>query len=400
MLSWVRALRQDDPAKIRQERGACHGNRQQSGLQTISTIRSRSHGTGREALRAAPGALIGVSPAAESALAVLNIRSIFDLAASRVFAAASSLVAIGQDPASVEARLNVVADDVARVPSGMPVRDLARQPITILRAVDEAAASALSAALDVACIRDLTLWPPYLAARAILNAGFFPEQTAQFDPEAPPELLPRAGVYPTERVFFKKLVIDAVPEPVTGALPIKQAEPLDLAAAQAAPAGFSRLATGALLTFSQSWFSQGLTLGSLLHSISLAPGESTRIAVIDWSRRSRAAASEDISESELLANSMSHSRAISEVTNATASEFQSGRSSTSAKSTTEQAGVGFGLEIGPLAIGGSGGVSTTTTEAMTASSSFGARDLAAQYAQQINDRSQQNASSVRNRRAS
>ena len=37
---------------------------------------------------------------------------------------------------------------------------------------------------------------------------------------------------------------------------------------------------------------------------------------------------------------------------------------------------------------------------MSASSSFGARDLAASYAQDINDRSQQNASSVRNRRAS
>ena len=37
---------------------------------------------------------------------------------------------------------------------------------------------------------------------------------------------------------------------------------------------------------------------------------------------------------------------------------------------------------------------------MSASSSFGSRDLAASYAQNINDRSQQNASSVRNRRAS
>lgn len=61
---------------------------------------------------------------------------------------------------------------------------------------------------------------------------------------------------------------------------------------------------------------------------------------------------------------------------------------------------GFGLDLGPLAFGGSGSTSTTTTDVMSSSSSFGSRDLAASYAQDINDRSQQNASSVRNRRAS
>src|SRR5262249_23947081 len=59
-----------------------------------------------------------------------------------------------------------------------------------------------------------------------------------------------------------------------------------------------------------------------------------------------------------------------------------------------------GIEIGPLALGGSGGKSTTTTDAMSTSSSFGARDVAAQFAQSINDSTQQNASSARNRRAS
>ena len=353
-----------------------------------------------EALRVPPGALLGVSYAAEAALATLAIRSIFDLAASRVFAAAADLLALEHDPTAAAARLNTVAGDVAQAPPGVPVQELAQQPIAILRGVGEAAAPELAAALDVETVRDLALWPPYSAAKAILAAAFFPEQAADFDAEAPADLLPKSGVYPTERIFFRKLVIDAVPEPGEGAEALEQAGPIDLAAALAAPAGFSRLATGALLTFSQSWFSQGLTLGQLLHSTSLAPGESTRIAMVDWTRRTRAAASEDISESELLSNTMTHSRAISEVTNATAAEFQSGRSSTSATSTTEQGGVGFGLEIGPLALGGSGAASTTSTEVMSASSSFGTRELAAAYAQDINDRSQQNASSVRNRRAS
>src|SRR5215813_5694121 len=351
-----------------------------------------------EILRAPPRTLMGVSAAAEAALQAINISSIFDLAVSRVFAAASALVAIQRDPTAIESRLNIVASDVAQPPPGMPVDELANQPISILRPIGDA--TTLAQALDVATVRDLALWPPYRAAKAILNNDFFPEQTAGFDPEAPADLLPKSGVYPTERVFFKKLLIDAMPTPGPGAQPIEQAGPINLAGAFAAPAGFGGLATGALLTFSQSWFSQGLTLGALLHSTSLAPGESTRLAMIDWSRRSRAAASEDISELELLSNTMTHSRAISEVTNATATEFQTGRSSTSAQSTTEQGGIGGGLEIGPLAIGGSAASSTTTTDVMTASSSFGARQIAANYAQQINDRSQQNAASVRNRRAS
>src|SRR5499433_1558269 len=351
-----------------------------------------------EILRAPPRTLMGVSAAAEAALQAINISSIFDLAVSRVFAAASALVAIQRDPTAIESRLNIVASDVAQPPPGMPVDELANQPISILRPIGDA--TTLAQALDVATVRDLALWPPYRAAKAILNNDFFPEQTAGFDPEAPADLLPKSGVYPTERVFFKKLLIDAMPTPGPGAQPIEQAGPINLAGAFAAPAGFGGLATGALLTFSQSWFSQGLTLGALLHSTSLAPGESTRLAMIDWSRRSRAAASEDISELELLSNTMTHSRAISEVTNATATEIQTGKSSTSAQGSTDQGGIGGGLEIGPLAIGGSAASSTTTTDVMTASSSFGARQIAANYAQQINDRSQQNAASVRNRRAS
>jgi hypothetical protein len=353
-----------------------------------------------EVLRAPTAMLMGVSAAAQSALTAINIRSVFDLAAARVFAGATRLLEIGRDPNAVEARLDAVAGDVADVPPGVPVRDLVNQPIGVLRDIGPANAATLSNALDVGTVRDLALWPPYRAAKEILKVAFYPEQVEGFDPEAPPDLLPATGNYPTERVFFRKLVMDSVPNPGEGAQPIEDADALDLAATMAAADGFTRLATGALLTFSQSWYSQGVTLGQLLHSMSLAPGESTRVAVVDWSRRSRAAASEDISESELLSNTMTHSRSLSEVTNATATEFQSGKSSTRSESTTGQAGGGFGLDLGPLAIGGSGGVSNTTTEVMSASSSFGARELAAEYAQQINDRSQQNASSVRNRRAS
>jgi hypothetical protein len=353
-----------------------------------------------EALRQPPGVLLGVSAGAQAALETLGVRTVFDLGASRVFATARALLAIQGDPTAAEARLNVVAADAVDAPAGVLVTELADQPIAILRGVGSANAPALGAALDVSTVRDLALWPPHAAARAIVDLAYLPEREPGFDPDAPADLLPKSGVYPTERIFYRKLLLDTVAEPGQAAQAIETAEPIDLTTAFGTPAGFQRLATGALLNFSQSWFAQGLTLGQLLHSTSLAPGESTRIAMMDWSRRTRAAASETISETEQLANTMTHSRALSEVTSATAQEFQSGRSTTSTTSTTSQSGGGFGIDLGFAAFGGSGASSTSNTEVMAASSSYGERDLAASYAQNINDRSQQNASSVRNRRAS
>lgn len=54
-------------------------------------------------------------------------------------------------------------------------------------------------------MRDLALWPPYYAAKGILAQAFFPELQAGFDPQAPRDLLPGTGVYPTERALSRQL---------------------------------------------------------------------------------------------------------------------------------------------------------------------------------------------------
>ena len=43
--------------------------------------------------------------------------------------------------------------------------------------------------------------------------------------------------------------------------------------------GFAAPAVGVLIKSEQSWYSQGVTAGQLLHSVALAPGESTNVAV-------------------------------------------------------------------------------------------------------------------------
>ena len=168
--------------------------------------------------------------------------------------------------------------DTIDAPAEVAVAELARQPIAILRSIGAANGPAITAALDTLTARDLALWPRYRAAKAILAEAFFPEQEAGFDLDAPvDDFLPQAGILPTERVFYRRLLIDATPADGQNIPPIENLnEAIDLLPGLLQPTGFEKLATGALLTFSQSWFSEGMTLGQLLHSASLAPGGGPR----------------------------------------------------------------------------------------------------------------------------
>ena len=355
-----------------------------------------AHGasTSDEALRLEVGALLGVSAAAMQALKAIAVVSVFDFAASRVFAVAARLVEIaGNDPSRAEARLGVVAADAVTMPPGMPIgawAALADQPLSILRGIPDAAA--LGTALDVATVRELAAWPPYGAAKAILAAAFFPEDAQGFGPRGSPGSAAALG-----RVSDRAGVLPAAGAGCGGG---RQGRPRRWRTRKRSISRrrWARCRTGssgsrpARVSFSQSWFAQGLTLGQLLHSTSLAPGESTRIAMIDWSRRSSASASESISEAEQLSNTQTHSRAISEVTNATAQEFQTGSSTSSVTSTTEQGGAALGFELGPIALRG---VRRRLEHDHRGDERLVVVRLAracGKLAQNINDRSQQNAS--------
>ncbi len=340
-------------------------------MQIESLVKTGFAGLGSSELLTAPvDALNGTTAEQAAALReVLGIGSVFDLAASQLLHALRTALA-GVPPR--------VASDVldAAAAAGRPLADA---PLAALRAVGGAGAARMQAALGVATAGELAAWPPGLAARDLLAIACTPEQAPGFDPEAPADLLPRVGEHATDKVFYRTLLIDSVAAPQdqgAGGAAIEDAEPVDLGAALGAATPFRRVATGAMLSFSQSWFAQGLALGQLLHSLSLAPGESTRMAMIDWSRQSRGRGSEAVNESERLSNTTTHQRALSEVTEATAAEVQRGRTRATSSSTTSQDGSALGFEIGPIAFGSSGGSSGTNTEAMTVSSSFGRRDLA------------------------
>ncbi len=347
------------------------------------------------ALRAPAEALLGVDASAKAALSSLGLETVFDLATAPLFRLASDIAAAAQGrDSSGLSRFDRVPGGVAAPDSPVSLADFANADIASLRNLTPAQATQLKAALDIEKVADLGRWPAYVAARSVLDVA---GGVVAAEADTASELVPRMGEFPTERHYYSTIVMDRVA--VDQTTDLVSAGPLDILPTLNANFGFDAPAVGARLTFEQSWFAHGVTLGNLLHSVALAPGESTRVAVVDWSRQTSATGAETIGESEALTATTSHNRAVSEIQDAVATEVQSGFSHTESKATTKSAGGGFGFSMGPVSIGASGGIGTTTTSADSFSTSSGSRNLSASMSQQVMDATHQAASSVRNRRA-
>ncbi|QIG46303.1 hypothetical protein G5V57_00120 [Nordella sp. HKS 07] len=159
------------------------------------------------------------------------------------------------------------------------------------------------------------------------------------------------------------------------------------------------IAHGHLLHFKQVWYADGYSLGDLLYSLPLAPGQKKLISVVDWERRERTTREEFTSADEGLQAALSRDRDLSEVVSGALSESVRGGS----RNTTAGAGVGTGaagngsyqqFNFGAL-IGVSGGVGDSTSSAFQISS----RDVSSSSLQHLRDRTLQSASAVRNLRS-
>ncbi len=348
------------------------------------------------ALHSPVSALLGISDEVELTLKKLGLNTVFDLATSPLFKTAAEIAAAGEGQGnSVIARSGRIPGSYIDADSPATPTALVGADIGMLREIEPALATEIKTRMQIDTVGDLGRWPAFRAAVVVLDATI---PGSDINSDEATELVPKFGEYPTERHYYRSIVIDHVTPGQTTDL--ATSGPIDISPTVSANFGFNAPAVGAILTMAQSWFAQGLTLGNLLHSVALAPGESTRIAVLDWARRTSASGQESISESEQLTSSATHNRAISEVQNAVAKEVQSGFSRSSGSSETEAGGGGFGLSLGPLTVGGSGSGASTSTNAESFSSSAGTRNLAASMNQRVSDATQQASSSVRDRRAS
>ena len=373
-----------------------------------------------DVLTAPVTALMGVSDEAAGVLSRLGIVNVFDLGHSALFGLARSITH-DEELTSVYRLHGRVPGDLVDAADASP-EALALSSPTVLRGIGSKLGDAIADKLGLRTLREMGSWPPYTAARGIGLSLLQPDGDPGPDPEAPADLLPSNGLHPTERFTYTALVLDGAKtfaedsdgrpagatagqkgrsssKKAAGWRPPYSAKDLlrgaSLSVSSADPVR-PPVAQGAVLTWSHSWRGAGLALGQLLHSVALAPGESTRIAVIDWSRRTTASTREAIDQDEWLRNRMDRTRAIGEVHSAIAREVQRGSSGSGSEAFSWETGVAAWSPVMAL----SDGEAFSTSKSWGWSTSSGTRSLTNSMSQRIQDAAQQAASSSRSRRAS
>jgi hypothetical protein len=219
------------------------------------------------------------------------------------------------------------------------------------------------------------------------------EPFATSDPGTPSDLLPTSGQVAKAHATFTSVYLIEVPSttglrPLDG--PIDLTEPLEL---------YDRPAEGVIVTTQQEWLPRAIGLGRLLHSLTLAPGESTRVALVDWSRRVTALTRESTSQVEAVTEEAERRRGIDEVTNATARELQSGSSAATSNTSSTSRGGTAGISTFFWSAGGSASSANSRGIATNVSRTSGSREVTSNTTQHIQDRTQQQATSARDRHA-
>jgi hypothetical protein len=223
------------------------------------------------------------------------------------------------------------------------------------------------------------------------------ELAGLLDGSTPDDLLPATGSYPAETVRYQTVVLTEIPG--GGGELAELAGPVDLGAGLDGHggSGYTRPAQGVIVTTEQTWTAQGVTLGRLLHSLALAPGESTKLAVIDWERRTRGTGEELTREADTLGSATDQDRSISELADTVAREEQHGSSATATESSSSSAGFSAGIAGANWGLGGSASSSSNRGRATAVSRSSGSRSVTADTAQRISARTKQLATAVRSR---
>jgi len=155
------------------------------------------------------------------------------------------------------------------------------------------------------------------------------------------------------------------------------------------------VAHGHILHFKQEWIADGYSMGRLLYSLPLAPGQKKQIAVLDWERRESAIRQEALEETESLQATLSRDRDIGEMVSSVLSE--SSRGGSSASTSAVGGGIGIGAILGPVGglLGIGGGASNANSRAWQDSS----RAVSADTLQTLRDRTSQAAASMRAQRS-
>jgi len=151
------------------------------------------------------------------------------------------------------------------------------------------------------------------------------------------------------------------------------------------------IAHGHLLSIKQVWKSDGYSLGDLLYSLPLAPGQQKLISVVDWDRREVTERRASRVSREEVRATLARDRDVSDVIRSNLDQNMRA----SSRANVASASAAIGGFVGAVVFGASGGVSTASSSASQTS----ARSVTGQALNQVRDRTLQSASAVRSQRA-
>ncbi|MBN8245969.1 MAG: hypothetical protein J0L84_00845 [Verrucomicrobia bacterium] len=151
------------------------------------------------------------------------------------------------------------------------------------------------------------------------------------------------------------------------------------------------IAYGHVLHFKQTWVADGYSLGDLLYSLPLAPGQKKQVAIVDFERREQAVNSQQVEYRESLQSLLSRDRDIHEITRGVITESLDA----SSRAHVASGAAGIGGAIGPIVFGAAGGYSRSWSSA----SQDSMRSIAASNLQSLTDRTVQSASASRSQRS-
>lgn len=156
------------------------------------------------------------------------------------------------------------------------------------------------------------------------------------------------------------------------------------------------VATGHILHYKSVFKADGYSLGNLLYSLPLAPGQKKQIVVFDSSHALQGAESQNISQGERLTAGVVDEREIADQLSGSLGESLQGRSSASTSGVSAGLGIGASLGMVSGALGVAGGTANSNSSASQSSS----RNTSQFFAEKLRQAIMQNADSYRQLNAS
>jgi Papain-like cysteine protease AvrRpt2 len=158
------------------------------------------------------------------------------------------------------------------------------------------------------------------------------------------------------------------------------------------------IAHGHILHFKQEWKADGYSMGDLLYSLPLAPGQKKQIVIFDWDRTEFGRRDEDNHEDSALNAYLSNNRDVTDIVRGSFAEQTSGSSSASTSGRAGGIGGAVGGMIKGIFFGAVGGFSASGGDSESSASQSSSRQIATTGLQQLHQVINQGASSVRNAR--